>query len=54
MNEQTKKAAMQYLDDVNDSLPGVSGAYLQSLTIEAFALTPAEAKAVYREWSKTE
>lgn len=44
-------AELRYLDDVYDSDPGVSSDYLIELTAEAFALTPAEAQAIYREWA---
>jgi hypothetical protein len=53
MNADNKRLIMQYLDDVNDSAH-YSGAYLRELIIEAFALTDAEARQVYREWVTTE
>lgn len=50
MTEHTKQQIYQYLDDVNDSAPGQSSAYLKELIIEAFALNEDEANQVYKEW----
>lgn len=49
MSDQLKRDVKRYLNDVNDSAH-YSAAYLIDLIVEAFALTPAEARSVYREW----
>ena len=51
MTDDNKRLIKQYLDDVNDSAH-YTAAYLIELIIEAFALTMAEARQVYREWVK--
>ena len=53
MTADNKRLIMQYLDDVNDSAH-FTAAYLRELIIKAFALTPDEARQVYREWVKSE
>lgn len=45
----TRRAAKQYLSDVNDSAYYPARALVELVT-EAFALTEPEAKAIYREW----
>jgi hypothetical protein len=48
MNAQLIADVKRYLDDVNDSAH-YTAAYLMELIVEAFALTQAEARQVYRE-----
>lgn len=47
---KTRTAAKRYLDDVNSSAYYRSDVLIE-LVIEAFALTDAEARSVYKEWA---